>query len=46
LARDPLVFLRDGDIVEVEVAGIGTLRNHVVATPSRTAESILGATAV
>lgn len=28
--RQPPVFLRDGDIVEVEVAGIGTLRNPVV----------------
>lgn len=29
-ARTPQVFLRDGDVVEVEVEGIGTLRNPVV----------------
>jgi 2-keto-4-pentenoate hydratase/2-oxohepta-3-ene-1,7-dioic acid hydratase in catechol pathway len=46
MARDPQVFLREGDLVEVEVSGIGTLRNHVVATPSRTAEGIVGAGAV
>ncbi len=28
--RDPQVFLQDGDIVEVEVAGIGTLINPIV----------------
>ncbi len=28
--RNPPIFLRDGDIVEVEVEGIGTLRNPVV----------------
>jgi 2-keto-4-pentenoate hydratase/2-oxohepta-3-ene-1,7-dioic acid hydratase in catechol pathway len=27
--RDPKVFLRPGDVVEVEVAGIGVLRNRV-----------------
>ena len=31
-ARTPPVFLRDGDVVECEVDGIGTLRNPVVAT--------------
>jgi 2-keto-4-pentenoate hydratase/2-oxohepta-3-ene-1,7-dioic acid hydratase in catechol pathway len=30
-ARDPKVTLRDGDVVEVEVEGIGVLRNPVVA---------------
>jgi len=30
-ARTPPVFLRPGDIVEVEIDGIGTLRNPVVA---------------
>ncbi len=30
-ARKPPVFLRDGDVVEIEVDGIGTLRNPVVA---------------
>ncbi|MQY06601.1 fumarylacetoacetate hydrolase family protein [Actinomadura macrotermitis] len=29
--RDPQVFLADGDIVEVEISGIGTLRNTVRA---------------
>ncbi len=29
VARDPQVFLRNGDVVEVEVEGIGTLRNPV-----------------
>jgi len=29
--RDPKVFLQDGDIVEVEVSGIGILRNRFVA---------------
>jgi 2-keto-4-pentenoate hydratase/2-oxohepta-3-ene-1,7-dioic acid hydratase in catechol pathway len=29
-ARDPKVSLEDGDVVEVEVEGIGTLRNPVV----------------
>lgn len=30
-ARTPAVFLRDGDVIEVEIDGIGTLRNRVVA---------------
>jgi len=29
--QDPPVFMRDGDTVEVEVAGVGLLRNPVVA---------------
>lgn len=29
-ARDPQVFLRSGDVVEVEIDGIGTLRNTIV----------------
>ncbi|MCP2338960.1 fumarylacetoacetate hydrolase family protein [Actinomadura rupiterrae] len=29
--RDPQVFLADGDVVEVEISGIGTLRNTVRA---------------
>lgn len=32
-ARKPPVFLRPGDVVEIEVDGIGTLRNSVVAEP-------------
>jgi 2-keto-4-pentenoate hydratase/2-oxohepta-3-ene-1,7-dioic acid hydratase in catechol pathway len=30
LARSPQLFLREGDVVEVEVEGIGLLRNRVV----------------
>ena len=29
MARKPPVFLRDGDVVEIEIDGIGTLRNRV-----------------
>ncbi len=29
MARDPQLFLRSGDVVEVEIDGIGTLRNPV-----------------
>ena len=27
--RNPPIFLKDGDIVEVEIQGLGTLRNSV-----------------
>jgi 2-keto-4-pentenoate hydratase/2-oxohepta-3-ene-1,7-dioic acid hydratase in catechol pathway len=30
-ARDPPLFLRDGDVVEIEIDGIGILRNPVQA---------------
>ncbi|MDY0000697.1 MAG: fumarylacetoacetate hydrolase family protein [Polyangia bacterium] len=30
-ARDPRVFLKPGDLVEIEIAGLGTLRNPVQA---------------
>ncbi|MCM8756936.1 MAG: fumarylacetoacetate hydrolase family protein [Candidatus Omnitrophica bacterium] len=30
-ARQPPVFLKPGDVLEVEIEGIGCLRNHVVA---------------
>ena len=33
-ARTPPVFLRAGDVVEVEIEGLGVLRNPVVATQS------------
>jgi 2-keto-4-pentenoate hydratase/2-oxohepta-3-ene-1,7-dioic acid hydratase in catechol pathway len=33
-ARTPPVYLRHGDVVEVEIEGIGVLRNPVVAEPS------------
>lgn len=29
-ARNPPVFMDEGDVVEVEVKPIGTLRNHVI----------------
>lgn len=32
--RNPPIFLRHGDVVEVEIEGIGTLRNPVVAMDS------------
>ena len=30
LGRTPQEFLKDGDIVETEIEGIGLLRNHIV----------------
>jgi 5-carboxymethyl-2-hydroxymuconate isomerase len=33
--REPPVFLRDGDEVEVEIEGIGTLRNRCIVRPQR-----------
>ena len=30
-ARTPPVWLRPGDVIEVTVEGVGTIRNHVVA---------------
>jgi 2-keto-4-pentenoate hydratase/2-oxohepta-3-ene-1,7-dioic acid hydratase in catechol pathway len=32
LGRTPPEYLKDGDLVEAEIEGIGTLRNHVVAS--------------
>jgi 2-keto-4-pentenoate hydratase/2-oxohepta-3-ene-1,7-dioic acid hydratase in catechol pathway len=29
-ARKPPVFLKHGDVVEVEIEGVGLLRNHVI----------------
>jgi 2-keto-4-pentenoate hydratase/2-oxohepta-3-ene-1,7-dioic acid hydratase in catechol pathway len=29
MARDPKVFLKPGDVVEVEIEGLGVLRNPV-----------------
>ena len=29
-ARDPQVWMKQGDVFEIEITGIGTLRNHVV----------------
>jgi 2-keto-4-pentenoate hydratase/2-oxohepta-3-ene-1,7-dioic acid hydratase in catechol pathway len=31
-ARDPQVFLADGNIIETRVSGLGTLRNRVTET--------------
>lgn len=31
--REPPVFMKPGDTVEVDITGVGTLRNHVVAEP-------------
>jgi len=33
-ARKPPVFLKAGDVIEIEIDGIGTLRNPVVAEPA------------
>ncbi|MFH1843182.1 MAG: fumarylacetoacetate hydrolase family protein [bacterium] len=32
--RDPPVFLRPGDVVEVAIEGIGTITNPVIADPA------------
>jgi 2-keto-4-pentenoate hydratase/2-oxohepta-3-ene-1,7-dioic acid hydratase in catechol pathway len=32
--RDPPVFLKPGDVVEVEVAGVGKLMNEIIAEES------------
>lgn len=33
-ARKPPIFLKDGDVTEVEIEGLGILRNQVVAEPA------------
>jgi acylpyruvate hydrolase len=48
-ARTPPVFLKPGDVVRVEIAGVGTLENPVVAPqadPRRNPEQALRAAAV
>ena len=30
VARDPQLFMKPGDVVEVEIGGVGVLRNEVV----------------
>jgi 2-keto-4-pentenoate hydratase/2-oxohepta-3-ene-1,7-dioic acid hydratase in catechol pathway len=35
LAMDPPRFLKAGDVVEIELEGIGTLRNPIVAATQR-----------
>ena len=32
-ARQPPVWLTPGDVIEVTIEGLGTIRNHVVAEP-------------
>ena len=32
-ARDPPAFMKDGDVIEVEIEKLGTLRNRVVNAP-------------
>lgn len=41
MARDPQVFLHDGDLVEVTVDGVGTLTNTVVQRSAAPAEDLL-----
>jgi len=31
VARTPRLFMKPGDVCEVEIEGIGTLTNHIVA---------------
>lgn len=38
MARTPPVFLRDGDQIEIEIEGIGTLVNHVTRRSAEDAE--------
>jgi 2-keto-4-pentenoate hydratase/2-oxohepta-3-ene-1,7-dioic acid hydratase in catechol pathway len=33
MARDPRIFLKEGDTISIEIEGIGTLTNPVVAEP-------------
>jgi 2-keto-4-pentenoate hydratase/2-oxohepta-3-ene-1,7-dioic acid hydratase in catechol pathway len=35
LGRTPPEFMKDGDVMETEVEGIGTMRNKIVATSER-----------
>jgi 2-keto-4-pentenoate hydratase/2-oxohepta-3-ene-1,7-dioic acid hydratase in catechol pathway len=35
VSRDPQVLLRAGDVVEVEIGGVGTLRNVLVPADAR-----------
>jgi acylpyruvate hydrolase len=40
MAHDPRVWLRDGDVVEIEIDEIGTLRNRVRAADVRSASKV------
>jgi 2-keto-4-pentenoate hydratase/2-oxohepta-3-ene-1,7-dioic acid hydratase in catechol pathway len=37
MARTPPAFLREGDQIEIEIEGIGTLVNHVTGPPAQNA---------
>jgi len=43
ISRDPQVLLGDGDVVEVEIDGVGTLRNPVVAHAPVAVAGVAGA---
>ncbi len=38
--RDPQVFMQPGDTVEIEISGVGTLRNQVVEEPDGSSTSL------
>ncbi len=38
MGRSPPVWLKDGDVVEVELEGVGTCTNTVEFTPARDAK--------
>jgi 2-keto-4-pentenoate hydratase/2-oxohepta-3-ene-1,7-dioic acid hydratase in catechol pathway len=40
-ARDPAVYLRDADQIEIEIEGLGVLRNSVSTASSETAQRVL-----
>jgi 2-keto-4-pentenoate hydratase/2-oxohepta-3-ene-1,7-dioic acid hydratase in catechol pathway len=35
LFRNPQCWLKDGDVVRIEIAGLGTIENRVIDEPSR-----------
>jgi acylpyruvate hydrolase len=46
IGRKPPRFMQPGDVIEVEVSGLGALRNTVVAGPARTSSNTHAAAAV
>jgi 2-keto-4-pentenoate hydratase/2-oxohepta-3-ene-1,7-dioic acid hydratase in catechol pathway len=46
VGRKPPIFMRAGDVVEIEIDGLGVLRNTIVATPSTHASGARAAAAV
>lgn len=38
MGRNPQVWLKDGDVVEVELEGVGTCTNKVEFSPARQAK--------